>query len=123
MGVSPTKVGVFRRVMCEFLSTGVKSCRVQIIYFFLLHSTCMHLPVFSRVFHVPMNMILFFGVRSSALVPGLGMMDHGCTQEKELRLGSVTHDMELEIQIYLKNASFIIISAYSILLGEIECWI
>lgn len=67
------------------------SCSVQIIYFLLLHCTCMHLPVFSRVFPVPMNMILFFGVRSSALVPGLGTVDHGCTQEKELTVGSLTH--------------------------------
>lgn len=59
----------------------------------------MHLPVFGGVFHVLMDMILFFGLRSSALVPGLGMMDHGCTQEKELRVGAVAHEMELEIRI------------------------
>lgn len=75
------------------------SCSVQITYFLLLHCTCMHLPVFSRVFQVPMNMILSFGVRSSALISGLGTVNHGCTQEKELRAGFVTHEMELETQI------------------------
>lgn len=70
-------------------------CSVQIIYFLLLHG----ITVFSRLFQVPMNMILFFGVRSSALVPGLGTMAHGNTQEKELTVGSATHEMELEIQI------------------------
>lgn len=76
------------------------SCSVQIIYFLLLHCTCRHLPVCSRGFQVPINMILFFGVRSSALVPSVGTMDRGCIEEeKELRVVSVTHEMELEIQI------------------------